>query len=81
MRDLYAMCHSDKKPMLIVSTCGLTLPGLIKRKDHYLWKDSAIVRRTWRLEQPYMMAVYRAQFNAVGRLNKETLGVPPFVRQ
>ena len=74
MEDFYAMCHRDKKPMLIISTCGLTLPGPVKRRDRYLWKDGAIVHRTWRLEQPHMMAVYRANFNAVDRLNKETFG-------
>ena len=68
------MCHRDKKPMLIISTCGLTLPGPVRRRDRYLWKDGAIVHRTWRLEQPHMMAVYRANFNAVDRLNKETFG-------
>ena len=62
----------DKKPMLIISTCGLTLPGPVKRRDHYLWKDSAKVHLIWRLEQLHMMAVYRARFNAMDRLNKDT---------
>ena len=60
--------------MLITSTCGLTQPGPFKHRDCYLWKDSEIVHHTWRLEQPHMMAAYRANFNAVDRLSKETFG-------
>ena len=72
MEDFYAMCHRERKPVLIISTCGLTIPGPVKCRDHYLSKDGAIVHRTWRLEQPHMMAVYWANFNAVDRFKKET---------
>ena len=74
VEDFYAMCHMDKKPMLIISTCGMTLPGPNRQRDRYVWENGAIVHRTWTLQQPHMMAVYRANFNAVDRLNKEAFG-------
>ena len=74
MEDFYAMCHRDKKPMLIISSSGLTLSGPVKRRDRYLWKYGVMLHRTCLFEQLHMMVVYRASFNAMDRLNKETFG-------
>lgn len=70
----WAMCHRDKKPMMLVASCGMTLPGPNRVRHRYLWDKGSIVHRTWTLVQPHLMAVYRSNFNAIDRLNKETFG-------
>lgn len=43
----YAGGHMDKKPMLLVSTCGTSLPGKEVKRYRREYKDQAIQRTTY----------------------------------
>lgn len=72
--QVYACGHRDKKPMLLVASCGLLLPGPKRTRHRYKYNRGQLVHQKWTLDQPHMFAVYRANFNAVDRMNKMALG-------
>jgi hypothetical protein len=72
--EVYAAGHRDKKPMLVVSTCGMLLPGPKRTRHRYKYSGGQLISQKWTLDQPHMFAVYRANFNAVDRMNKMSLG-------
>ena len=69
----YAMCYHDKKPMLIVSSCEVTLSSSTKTRHLYLEKN-AVVHCSWLLEQLHLMVVYRLNNNTIDQLNQEAPG-------
>lgn len=71
---LLAMGHRDKKPMLVVGTAGLLVDGPPRVRNRYKYQDGEVVHQQWIMTQPHMMAVYRANFNAIDVLNKMSLG-------
>ena len=47
VRTFYAGAHMDKKPMLLVSTCGTSLPGETIKRDHREFVDNEVLRTTY----------------------------------
>ncbi len=70
----YAGGHMDKKPMLLIATCGTSLPGKEVKRYRREYVDQAIQRTTYVVAQPNMHDLYRTNFNAVDLFNRSCFG-------
>ena len=62
-RKVFLSIHMDKKPMVLVHTCGRTTPGASRvRTKRKLVKGVNVFKR-WELKQPDVHAIYRSKFN------------------
>jgi hypothetical protein len=70
----FAGAHMDKKPMLLIATCGTSLPGKEVKRYRREYVDQAITRTTYVVAQPNMHDLYRSNFNAVDLFNRSCFG-------
>jgi hypothetical protein len=66
--------HMDKKPMLLVGTCGMSTPGETVVRERRQFKQGAIQKTRYTATQPHMHDLYRKNFNAVDLFNRSCFG-------
>ena len=74
-----AVAHMDKQPLLLVATCGTTLPGnpALRRRAH-LGVDGTYQVVEYKLEQPEISGIYRKYFNKIDVHNHIRHTTPSF---
>lgn len=66
--------HMDKKPMLLVGTCGMSTPGRVIVRERREFSGGAIQRTRYSSTQPHMHDMYRSYFNAIDLFNRSCFG-------
>ena len=64
----------DKKPMLLVASCGTSLPGEMMMRPTRDFISGSVVRTRSLIVQPKMHEMYRKNLNAVDLFNRDCFG-------
>ena len=64
----------DKKPMLLVASCGTSLPGEMMMRPTRDFISGSVVRTRSLIVQPKMHEMYWKNFNAVDLFNRDCFG-------
>ncbi len=64
----------DKKPQLLIGTCGMSTPGEPIVRERREFKDGAITKTRYTASQSHMSDMYRGNFNAIDLFNRSCFG-------
>ncbi len=74
-RKFFAGAFMDKKPLLLVGTCGTSLPAdPVVRQRVEFHASTGFVRSSHEVTQPMVHDLYRRHFNGVDLFNRDALG-------
>ncbi len=71
---VYGSIHKDVQPMTLVHTTGMSVPGTVRVRRWWKFKDGRIMRNKYVLDQPDVHSIYRGKFSTVDVFNKLALG-------
>ncbi len=64
----------DKRPLLLVGSCGTSIDAEEVTRDRREWMDGSFRTSRYRVRQPVMHDTYRRNFNAVDLFNRDCFG-------
>jgi hypothetical protein len=74
MTPFYAGAFMDKRPLLLVGSCGTSLDAAEVRRDRREWSGGSFVTSHYNVRQPVMHDTYRRNFNGVDLFNRDCFG-------
>lgn len=70
----FAGAFMDKRPLLLVGSCGTSLDAAEVRRDRREWVGGSFVSSHYNVRQPVMHDTYRRNFNGVDLFNRDCFG-------
>lgn len=74
VKPFFAGAFMDKRPLLLVGTCGTSLDAEQVQRDRTEWVEGGFVTSRYNVTMPRMHDTYRRMFNGVDLFNRDCFG-------
>ena len=73
-RPFFSKAFMDKRPLLLVGSCGTSIDADEVTRDRREWVDGGFQSTKYKVRQPVMHDTYRRNFNGVDLFNRDCFG-------